>query len=95
MANYVVIWKYTDDKSVIGEARQAHLDYLQDLVARGTVLVAGGWPDASGGLVVFDVVDRDELQPLLDNDPFTTSGVIVDTDIQEWKVALGAVGAQK
>ncbi len=93
MAHFVVVWKYTDDKSKIGEARQAHVDYLKDLVQRGSVSVAGGWPDGSGGLVVFDVADRAELEPLLENDPFTTVGVITATEINEWKVALGTVGA--
>ncbi|WP_169584579.1 YciI family protein [Antrihabitans stalactiti] len=93
MANFAVLWTYTDDKSKIGAAKQAHVDYLKDLVARGTVTVAGGWPDGSGGLVVFDVANHDELQPLLDKDPFTTEGVIVDTTIKEWSIALGSVGA--
>jgi uncharacterized protein YciI len=94
VAHYVVVWTYTDDKTKIGEAKQAHVDYLKDLVERGAVAVAGGWPDGSGGLVVFDVADRDELQPLLDKDPFTTAGVIVGTEINEWAVALGSVGTR-
>ncbi|PQP13746.1 YciI family protein [Rhodococcus opacus] len=92
MSHFAVLWTYTEDKSKIGAARQAHVDYLQDLVDRGTVAAAGGWPDGSGGLVVFDVASRDDLEPLLDKDPFTTDGVIVDTKIFEWNIALGSVG---
>jgi uncharacterized protein len=93
MGYYAVRWTYTTDKSKVDAAREPHVDYLKELVADGTVAVAGGWTDASGGLVIFDVAGRDELSELLERDPFTTEGVIVDTQINEWKVALGSVGA--
>lgn len=92
MAHFAVVWTYTEDKSTIGQAKQAHVDYLRDLVERGAVAVAGGWSDGSGGLVVFDVASRDELDPLLDKDPFTSAGVIVGTEIHEMNIALGSVG---
>jgi uncharacterized protein YciI len=92
MGYYAVQWTYTEDKAKLDAAREPHVDYLKKLVADGTVAVAGGWTDGSGGLVVFDVAERGELSALLEGDPFTTEGVIVDTQINEWKVALGSVG---
>lgn len=93
MSYYAVRWTYTTDTGKVDAARQPHVDYLKKLVADGTVAVAGGWTDGSGGLVIFDVNGRAELSELLERDPFTTEGVIVETQINEWRVALGSVGA--
>lgn len=93
MGYYAVRWTYTTDTAKVDGAREPHVDYLKKLVADGTVAVAGGWTDGTGGLVIFDVAGRAELSELLERDPFTTEGVIVDTQIDEWKVALGSVGA--
>ena len=93
MTHFAVRWTYTDDTAKITGSRQAHVDYLNDLVDRGQVVAAGGWPDGSGGLVIFDVETREDLDPLLEGDPFTTTGVIVGTEVHEWKLALGSVGA--
>jgi uncharacterized protein YciI len=92
MGYYAVRWTYTKDAAKVDAARQPHVDYLKKLVADGTVAVAGGWTDGTGGLVIFDVVGRAELAELLERDPFSTDGVIVDTKINEWKVALGSIG---
>lgn len=93
MAYYVVKWKYTEDNAKVAAVRQAHVDYLKEIQSAGSLAVAGGWSDGSGGLVVFDVEDRNELTPLLEKDPFTIEGVIVGTEIHEWKVGLGSLGA--
>jgi uncharacterized protein len=92
MTYYAVQWTYTQDKAKVDAAREPHVDYLKKLVASGAVAAAGGWIDGSGGLVVFDVADRSELFALLDGDPFTTGGVIVDTLVNEWNVVLGSIG---
>jgi uncharacterized protein YciI len=92
MSYYAVRWTYTTDTAKVDTARQPHVDYLKKLVADGTVAVAGGWTDGTGGLVIFDVTGRGELSELLEGDPFTTEGVIVETEIHEWKLALGSVG---
>jgi uncharacterized protein YciI len=93
MTHYAVQWTYTDDTAKVDGARSPHVDYLKQLLADEVLLAAGGWADGKGGLVIFDVADRSELAPLLDNDPFTTAGVIVSTEIHEWKIALGSVGS--
>jgi uncharacterized protein YciI len=92
MVYYVVKWKYTEDNAKVAAARQAHVDYLKEIQSAGSLAVAGGWSDGSGGLVVFDVEDRNELIPILENDPFTIEDVIVETEIHEWKVGVGSVG---
>lgn len=93
MSLHAVVWRYTDDTTLIEQARAAHGAYLKELFAKGVLREAGPLQDGTGGLLVFDVADQTELQPLLDNDPYTTQGVIVDTQILPWKVVLGSLAA--
>lgn len=93
MALYAVIWKYTDDKARIAAAKDPHIDYIKKMVKAGVLLEAGGWRDGSGALLVFKVADRAALQPWLNNDPFTTDGVIVSTEVHDWNVVVGPLAA--
>ena len=60
------------------QARPAHRERLQTLRAQGRLVMAGPYADDSGALLVFDVAALDELQQLLDEDPYyRTAGVTV------------------
>ncbi|MEK6443885.1 YciI family protein [Pseudonocardia sp. T1-2H] len=89
MPLFAVIWRYTEDTQRVDEVRPLHRKYLSDLVQRGIVREAGPWSDGTGGLLVFDTADEAELKSLLDDDPCTTSGVLVEQRIHEWKVLVG------
>jgi uncharacterized protein YciI len=90
MAWYTVDTTYIQDAGKLGEVRPVHRDYLRTLVAGGSVLVAGPWADDTGGFVIYQVDDRDHLDRLLADDPYTTEGVAAGRVIKEWKISLGA-----
>jgi uncharacterized protein YciI len=89
MALFVVVWRYTDDTSLVDETRPLHREYLMGMVERGEVRQAGPWADGTGGLLVFEVATEAELVALLDADPYTKAGVVVDQQIHEWKAVVG------
>ncbi|MBW0087995.1 hypothetical protein I4I73_00610 [Pseudonocardia sp. KRD-184] len=93
MAFFTVVWRYTDDIALIDEARGPHGAYLKDLIASGSLRIAGPFEDGTGGILVFEVADHAELKPLLDNDPYVARGVVVDTQIYPFKPVLGALAA--
>lgn len=89
MAHYAVIWQYTEDQQVLNDAKAAHGVYLRELVSRGKIREAGPWQDGSGALLIFDVDDEAELKALLEDDPYTSQGVVRQEQIFPWKVVIG------
>lgn len=70
--------------------RPAHREYLAKLAAEGTMVAAGPWANETGAVVIYDVADREALDRLLAEDPYTSAGVIAETRIREWQPILGA-----
>ncbi|KAA5829084.1 YciI family protein [Saccharopolyspora hirsuta] len=90
MARFVVELVYGEDQERRLEVRPAHREYCRDLAARGVVLAGGPFTDGEGAQLVYEVADRDELQKVLDADPYTEAGVIAKTTVREWDVVVGA-----
>ncbi|NMH95933.1 YciI family protein [Pseudonocardia acidicola] len=89
MSFYAVIWRYTDDTSVIDGARAGHGAYLKELVGQGKLKEAGPFVDGTGGVLVVEAAGQDELKTLLDGDPYVSEGVVVDQQVVEWKPVIG------
>jgi uncharacterized protein YciI len=90
MAWYTVDTTYIEDREKLLAVRPQHRDYLHALAADGIIIAAGPWGDDSGGFAVYEVADRDQLDQLLADDPYTTEGVSAGREIKEWKITLGA-----
>jgi uncharacterized protein len=78
--------EYTPDKIKIGEFRPTHRDYLTDLTQQGKVVMAGPFADDSGGLIVYEAATASEVEQLIKEDPFYTSGVFQTWVIRPWRV---------
>jgi len=63
-----------------------HAAFIDDLVARGIMVMGGPFADHSGSLSVFENVDEDEARELVARDPFVASGVFVLDDVRAWNV---------
>lgn len=70
--------------------RPAHREYLGQLTERGVLRISGPWADETGALLIYAVADREELQAVLDADPYTPAGVVASTTIREWVPVSGA-----
>ena len=64
----------------------AHADFVDDLVARGTFVMGGPFRDNSGSVVLLEGVDAAEARQLLEADPFVQNGVFVFDDVRDWTV---------
>lgn len=90
MAHYTVDTRYAEDRDALQAARPAHREYLQGLVEKGKVLLAGPWADDLGGFVIYEAAGPEELDKLLADDPYTTEGVAAERSIREWRITMGS-----
>lgn len=93
MAWYAIIARdKRDSLAARKEARPAHLERIQSLVADGRVLVAGPHPaiDApdpgpagfSGSLIVAEFPSLQEAESWIEADPYVTDGVFESYDVK-------------
>jgi len=67
----------------IGEATKG-----RGLADQGKLLHAGPFADDLGSLIVYEAGSADEVQVILNNDPFSKEGIITDSVIREWNRVL-------
>ncbi|CAM3434117.1 YciI family protein [Kibdelosporangium persicum] len=94
MAWYTADVTYTTDRDKLAAVRPAHRDYLRGLAEQGIVVAAGPWADDLGGFVVYQVEDRDQLDAIIAEDPYTTEGVAAKRDVREWDIRMGKWAGQ-
>lgn len=72
--------------------QDAHLAYLENLAARGTLLLAGSLEDPFDGsaLLVFKAESADEIAAIAEGDPFVKHGIISKWQVRKWDVVLGS-----
>ncbi|WP_190820185.1 YciI family protein [Saccharopolyspora pogona] len=90
MAKFVVDLVYGEDEERRLEVRPAHREYCRDLADRGVLLAGGPFADNLGAQLIYEAADADELQKVLDADPYTEAGVIAKTTVREWNLLTGA-----
>lgn len=88
MAWFVVEIRYVQDK--FAQVRPRHREYLLSLAEQGKVAVAGPLEGDTGGLVLYQAGDREELQRILDADPYHLEGAIAERTVREFTPVLGA-----
>ena len=68
--------------------RPAHVDYLNDLNAKGILKFAGPFLDGegkpTGSLVTVEVDDLAAAEAIAANDPFAKAGLFESVDIKAW-----------
>jgi len=64
-----VAWLSIIDPALNQQIRPAHLAYLNELYKKGQVVMAGPFPDGSGGLVIYRANSEDEARKLAEQDP--------------------------
>jgi uncharacterized protein len=63
-----------------------HAAFIDELVARGTMVMGGPFADHSGSLSVLENLDESEARELVGRDPFVANGVFVLEDVRAWNV---------
>lgn len=90
MATYMVQLVYGDNETRRMEIRPAHREYCKALADRGILLAAGPFTDDSGAMLIYSAADTQELQEILDGDPYTEAEVVAETTVREWKPVTGS-----
>ena len=64
----------------------AHAEFVDALIERGTFVMGGPFSDDSGSMSLLEGIDADEARRILEDDPFMKNGVFVLEEIREWNV---------
>ena len=64
----------------------AHAEFIDALVERGTMVMGGPYSDNSGSMTMLEGVDAAEAERLVAEDPFIENGVFVLEEIREWTI---------
>lgn len=86
MPFFIASYEYTGDIDARMLVRPRHREFLSGL---GSTLVASGPTDADGAILIFDAATADEVEALLDADPFMLEGFIGERRVVGWTPVLG------
>ena len=89
MARFLVLTTFTSQEAR-ERHRAEHRTYLKAQADAGSLLMAGPFDDVSGGLIVIEAESIDEVQAIMDADPFTTGGVFASMEIKPFTVVAGS-----
>jgi uncharacterized protein YciI len=73
------------DAGRIAAARDAHIEYLNRLVAAGKIHLMGKFLDGSGGLTIYRTDTLDEALLLAESDPYVQCGAR-RLELHEWNM---------
>lgn len=85
MAIVAVLYDYTDDTAALEATRPRHREFLFSQPN----LLASGPTDAGGGIIVFEG-EVDEIEALMDTDPYHDAGVIASRTVTAWSIVGGS-----
>ena len=94
MPVFAVTYHYVSDDETINAHRPVHREYLRSLLNGGGLVAAGptagrGTPSAQ---LIFEAESAEDVEKLLDADPFVLEGVVTSREVYEWNVAIGSLG---
>jgi uncharacterized protein YciI len=72
---YVMISKYLAPVDEVDKVREAHLAFLDGLVQRGKLVIAGRQDPPVGGLVMIEADTEAEARELMADDPYLKHGL--------------------
>jgi uncharacterized protein YciI len=62
---------------------EAHAEFIDALVDRGTIVMAGPFADSSGTLILLEGVTCERVREIFADDPFVRNGVFELDDVRE------------
>jgi len=67
-----------------------HAEFIDRLVAEGSILMGGPLVDEGGSLLIFNAEDQDEVREKLKNDPWLERGILKQDSIKRWQIFIDA-----
>jgi uncharacterized protein YciI len=90
VAKFVVEFQYRVDREERQAVHPAHAEYLYCLARCGVLLLAGPLVGENGGLLIYEVDNREELQRVLDGEPYVKEGFVASSRIRQWQPGKGS-----
>lgn len=90
MSHFAVHYAYVTDAALLDEHRPAHREFLRALVGSG-LLAAGAYPDTDSpaALLIVEADTSEDVERMLNDDPFMTVGAIASRRIERWDPPIG------
>jgi uncharacterized protein YciI len=88
---HVLTSTYLQPPEVVGQTRPAHLEFLDNEVAAGRLLLAGRQESGAGGVLITGDLSAEDAQDIVDRDPYTQAGV-ARYDVVSFNGAVRAPG---
>jgi uncharacterized protein len=66
----------------------AHAEFVDGLIERGTFVMGGPFADNSGSQSLLEGIDAEEARRILEEDPFMKNGVFELEEIREWNIIV-------
>jgi len=83
--NYYAAIQSVRDADKIAAVRQAHVEYLDRLVAAGRIHLKGRFADGTGGLTIYKAESFEAARQMAEDDPFVSSGAR-RLEFHEWEM---------
>ena len=89
MSVFVVTYTYSADEIELNQIRPTHRVWLQEQLDAGMLLASGPMVDRQAALLIWKSSSIEELNSLLDQDPFEIAGMIGERTIEAWNPVFG------
>jgi uncharacterized protein YciI len=76
---------YDESKSIYEQDLLEHGYYMKKLLKEGKLLLAGPFPDNSGGQVILKVDDENEVKEIMNHDPAVIKNIF-SYELKTWDV---------
>jgi len=73
---HVLTLTYTKPLDEVDVARPAHLEWLDQEIAAGRLLLAGRQESQTGGILITADISTEDAEVLMAQDPYTHAGVV-------------------
>ena len=65
-----------------------HAAFMDRLFEQGRVVLAGPYSDFSRNLIIFEAPDREDVEKVFREDPWTGAGILDAAEVIEWTIFL-------
>lgn len=93
MAYFAVFYTYSDDTDAVAETRPHHREFLGSLKEAGHLVGSGPMPDSlhPNALIILrypDGTSAQDVEKVLDEDPYTLNNLLADRVVRPWQVPI-------
>jgi uncharacterized protein YciI len=85
---WAAVIEYIPEPAKVAEIRPAHRAYLTELQQANKLVCGGPFLDDFGALIVYEAESQDEVEAMIQADPFFTGGVFVRWQLHPWKTVF-------